>query len=61
MKVYEYEYCLYFQSTLSFLKDPSMPNNSSEVFGRPGRLDSSDLTFDAAIRKARLSSHFFFQ
>ena len=60
-KSLEYRESLHLQSTLSFRKDPSIPNNSSDVLGRPGRFDSSDLIFICAIKNSRLSSHFFFQ
>ena len=37
------------QSTLSWRKDPSMPNNSLDVLGFPGRLDSSALYFSCSM------------
>lgn len=37
-----------------------MPKSCSVVLGRPGRFDSSALTFCCPRRNSRLASHFFF-
>ena len=49
------------QSMFSFRKDPTIPNSSSDVFGFPGRFDSSTLMRDLIFNQSRFSSHLFFQ